>query len=70
MGGKREKDLEQYQVFSAKCVLGIGREGVLRCFKVSDSAQVKGKAENSLVLQWLRLHLPCRGCGFNPWSGS
>ena len=24
----------------------------------------------SLVVQWLRIHLPMRGHGFDPWSGN
>ena len=27
-------------------------------------------SRTSLMVQWLRLHFHCRGCGFDPWSGS
>ena len=30
----------------------------------------KGKAGNSLVVDWLRLHFHCRGLGVDPWSGT
>ena len=28
------------------------------------------RSGTSLVIQCLRLHLQCRGCGFTPWSES
>ena len=30
----------------------------------------KGKAGNSLVVEWLRLRFHCRGLGVDPWSGT
>ena len=34
------------------------------------STQHKVNSQWRLMVQWLRLHLPVQGLGFNPWSGS
>ena len=37
-------------------------------FKCWGAIKKKGKGA-SLVVQWLRIHLPVLGHGFDPWSG-
>ena len=36
---------------------------------VSETRLFKNLVRASLVAQWLRIHLPSRGPGFEPWSG-
>ena len=37
---------------------------------ISKNIYKKRRKGTSLVVQWLRIHLECRGHGFDPWSGN
>ena len=65
-----------WQMRSALFLLSRGMpidivQGQLSLGKQCKSENLKfGYLGTSLVVQWLRFHLPVQGCGFNPWSGS